>query len=363
MKRWLLLQLMRWWGRARDSDLSLPVAPRSILLWHFGGVGDMLLASPVIAALERKFPGARIHLWCSNPAFGGFLRRWSSVEEVCQFPVYDFDSRTLMQRGKRQLLRQLQDAMVAQQPDLLINLHVPSMLDWWAVEWWLIQQLAVPYSMGFTPALLDGQSVYNRSINAALRDGRHYTELYCMLLDTAGIACAPATCFPLTDDDRNSADALMQGVCSGERRVICMHVGGNRLQLENSMWPIARFAALANALLLHNVVILLIGTDQENEMIEQVCAQAPGCRNLAGQTDIGGMAALIAKSDLFIGHDSGPFHIAVAVGTPAVAICGRPDAESEYLHYNQDGVVVCTGNTPDEISEEAVLQQAMERLA
>jgi len=71
------------------------------------------------------------------------------------------------------------------------------------------------------------------------------------------------------------------------------------------------------------------------------------------------MAALISMSNGFIGHDSGPFHVAVAVNTPCVAICGRPDAESEYLNYNRETVVVLSASSPDLITVDAVFDSAM----
>ena len=125
------------------------------------------------------------------------------------------------------------------------------------------------------------------------------------------------------------------------------------------MWPQERFVAMAEKLVAAGYLPLLVGVDSERAMAEAVCAQVSGCGNLVGLTSLGEMAALIAQSDGFIGHDSGPFHIAVAVHTPCVAICGRPDAEPEYLAYRRNDVAVLTADAPDEIGVDSVMEVAM----
>jgi len=363
IKQLLLRMLMRRLAAVRHEACVDNRTVKNIFLWQFGGVGDMLLATPVIKALYKAYPDAAIHIWCSTPAFAGFLRRLSGVKKVHAFPVYDFDSRTLLRSSVRYELRELLARMQAICPDLLINLHVPAMLDWWAVEWWLLARLNDCCTLGFDPRFMRDASIYDVSVNAAARDGTHYPVLYQKLLRDAGIDADVRTEFPFTKQDLDSARGLLaRQHMKADQRPICMHIGARRLQMEGKMWPLERFAELAERLVGQGCVPLITGVESEREMAEALCDSVHACRNIAGCTSIGEMAALISLAEGFIGHDSGPFHIAASVGTPCVAICGRADWEPEYLHYDRADVSVLTGDGPESITVDAVFEQAMQVL-
>lgn len=367
LARLKLLFLRAWMRHAGTSTVRSPAPEssevRNIDIWQFGGVGDMLLATPVIRALGRAYPDAAIRLWCSHPAFAGFLKRLPKVEQIYRFPVYDFDARTLLRQPVRRSLRAVRDEMRAVDADMVVNLHIPALLDWWTVEWWLIRQLRPRYALGFDPHFIRHGSIYTASLDAATRDGVHYTTLYQRLLEQSGIPCDTQTQFPLTDTDRDEAARLLAEHGAAEGRRVCMHIGGNRLKLEGKMWPVERFAGLAKHLLADGMIPVLVGVQDEQPMGGWLCERAPGCINLIGQTQVEGMAALIAMAEGFIGHDSGPFHIAVAVGTPCVAICGRPDAEDEYLKYDREGVAVVRRDDPSLIGVDEVYACAVESFA
>jgi len=364
LKQYLLRFLMQRMAMGVDSNPVKPDAPRRIALWQFGGLGDMLLATPVIRALQHKWPDAEIHIYCSHPQFAGFLRRFPSVKAVHSLPIFDFDTRTLLQRDVRRRLGAIRDEMRAVASDVLVNLHIPALLDWWAVEWWLIRQLNVPFALGFNPRFMMRNSAYDVSLNACERDDIHYTTLYRQLLEKAAIACDERSEFPLTAAERDKATALLMK--SGDALVnpVCLHIGGRRLQMENRMWPVECFAALAEKMITAGFSLVLIGVQDECAMGEALFGLLPAsmrgaCVNFIGHTTMGEMAALIEASGGFIGHDSGPFHIAAAVGTPCVAICGRPDAEPEYLNYERGDVRVLTADSPDLIAVDDVFAAAM----
>jgi len=333
-----------------------------IAVWQFGGVGDMLLATPVIVALGRKYPEAEIHIWCSNPLLADFLKRFPRIKAIHSFNVYGFDSRTLARKAVRLQLQSIRNEMASFKPDLVVNLHVPALLDWWVVEWWLVKQLGSIYSVGMDPRFIRSGSVYDVSLNALARDGVHYTHLYRQLLVKSGIECGVSTVFPLLDSELVTARRLLKDVNLHDGPWVCMHIGGRRLKLESKMWPVARFSVLAAKLLEQGVIPVLIGVESEREMGNELCDEVPGAVCLIGNTEIGEMAALIKQANGFIGHDSGPFHVAVAVGTPALAICGRPDAESEYLNYQKRGVSVVMRDRPTLISVDEVFSEALRLL-
>lgn len=345
-------------GAASISDIE---NIRHVGLWQFGGVGDMLLATPVIEVLGRAYPEAKIHVWCSDPPFAEFLRRFPNVESIHQFRVYDMDTRTLLRSAVRNNLCRLRENMLSKKLDLLINLHVPKLLDWWAVEWWMVKRSGATRTMGLDPRFMGQGSIYDVSLNASERDGIHYTELYRRLLEKAGILASTKTRFLLTEDDQAKARMMLESAGINTKKPwVCLHAGGRRLKVEGRLWPAERFADLAHRLHTKGVVSVLIGVKGEEELAAEICKLAPGCVNLIGKTDIVEMAALISLAYLFVGQDSGPFHIAVAVDRPAVGLCGRPDAESEYLAYKDAPMVtVFIRNDPLLIEVDEVFARAL----
>jgi len=352
IKQFILRFLMQKLA-AKHQVQWLPKQVKHIAIWQFGGVGDMLLATPVLMALHQKYPQAALHIWCAYPQFSEFLKRFPQVQSVREFPVYDFDLRTMCQSDSRHHLLEYISSMQQEKIDMLINLHHPRQLDWWAVEWYVLAQIKPQYSLGFSPDYMK-YSVLDAGLPSAVVKGQHYTLSYQNLLAEAGISSDTHTFFPIKQGEKNHAAQLLENV--SQHTWVCLHMGGRRLKMENKMWSIASFIALAQKLVDDGRIPVLIGVESEQEMGNMLCQNVPQALNIIGQTTMGEMAAVIAQTQLFIGHDSGPFHIAVAVNTPAIAICGRPDAEPEYIAYHQDDVVVLTGDNPEQIRIDDVYQ-------
>jgi len=227
------------------------------------------------------------------------------------------------------------------------------------VEWLVLAQLKPRFSLGFSPDAVQG-SVLDAWLPSSIVTTQHYTTTYQQLLAKIDVQSDRQLCFPVNEKEQVQAQALLEAV--PDMRV-CLHMGGRRLRMENKMWDVVRFIDLAKRLLADGITPVLIGVESEADAAEALLAQVPQAVNLVGQTSLGSMAAVIGQSKLLIGHDSGPFHIAVAVQTPVVVICGRPDAEPEYLQYEQDDVVVFTADSPQLIAVDDVYQAAKGLLA
>jgi len=91
-------------------------------------------------------------------------------------------------------------------------------------------------------------------------------------------------------------------------------------------WTERGFSELARWAVAQRVVVVLVGTAGERDLCERVRTHA-GHRviNLAGRTSPAELAAILELSSALLGNDSGPGHLAVAVGTPVVAIFGPTD--------------------------------------
>lgn len=87
-------------------------------------------------------------------------------------------------------------------------------------------------------------------------------------------------------------------------------------------WPPERFAAVARALAGAGVATVVMGGPGERAITAQVAAGAPGTLDAGGATDLPGLAALLSVCDLVVTNDTGPMHLAGAVGTPTVTLWG-----------------------------------------
>lgn len=104
----------------------------------------------------------------------------------------------------------------------------------------------------------------------------------------------------------------------GPARRVVIHPGATD---PRRRWPVERFAALAQILAAQGLDVVVTGTRTENELVCRVCEQAEtGVRPLVDALTLGGLAALLARATLVVSNDTGPLHLAAAVGTPIVGL-------------------------------------------
>jgi predicted lipopolysaccharide heptosyltransferase III len=117
--------------------------------------------------------------------------------------------------------------------------------------------------------------------------------------------------------------AKMQTVMRG-RKYVVIHPGA---VLTTKRWAADRFAQVAQALQSEGFVIALTAGPGEDSVVVDVARNLPGAVILLGLT-IAELAELIRGAKLYVGNDSGPMHLAAAVGTPTVAVWGSSDSRA-----------------------------------
>jgi predicted lipopolysaccharide heptosyltransferase III len=133
----------------------------------------------------------------------------------------------------------------------------------------------------------------------------------------------------LTSEEANSADQLLDQLGVQRSQSIVVLQPGARYWFK--AWPPERFAELADRLISqHSCQVLIGGSHQDIEIGQQIRQMAKSSPIImAGRTTIKQFAAIVKKSALFVGSDSGAMHIASAVGTPVVALFG-PSSPAEW---------------------------------
>jgi lipopolysaccharide heptosyltransferase II len=92
-------------------------------------------------------------------------------------------------------------------------------------------------------------------------------------------------------------------------------------------WPTERFAALAQKVSARGARVVVMGGPAETPATARVAAASRGALDVGGRTDLADLAALLSLCDLVVTNDTGPMHLAGAVGTPTVSLWGPSDPQ------------------------------------
>jgi ADP-heptose:LPS heptosyltransferase len=163
---------------------------------------------------------------------------------------------------------------------------------------------------------------HTATVTNAFYDSHHITETYLALPAAIGVPVVTRE-VRLVPHPEDVAEA-QRVIFPGGKKVL-IHPGSRS---EHRIWPVERFASVADRIQeeLDAQVFLTAGPREQKHLQEirriahshLVVADAP--------RTVGGLAALVAQFDVFLCHDSGPMHIAAAVGTPVVALFGSQNA-------------------------------------
>ena len=351
---------------------SAAVAPRRVLLLRLERIGDLLMSLDAIADAVDAAAGAKIDLvvgsW--NAALVPAIRGVSSVETL--------DASWLAREGGGLGLPRLlarARSWRARRYDLAINLEpdIRSNL--------LVAMSGAAVKAGFVSGgggpLLDVALHYEPRAKTAENQRRLVAAA---LGQTAPGAQRAAAALALPAEARRRAGELLR---AARTPLVGLHASGGRAVKQ---WDPQRFAEVASRLVReHGATVVLTGTAADQPVVEVVRRALPPAAaiDLTGIPDLLALAAVMERLDVYITGDTGPMHLAAAVGTPVVAIFG-PSDPARYAPSHPVHRVVridlpcapcnrirlpparCTGVTPDclrGVSVDAVYHAATAALA
>lgn len=170
-----------------------------------------------------------------------------------------------------------------------------------------------------------------RAYTAPLRaePGLHDVEQNLRVLDAVGVRRRepPMPVVPLTSADASFADDLLSRPPLSETgSLVAVHAGG-RARGSARRWPEERYHRVVTELCGRDGVgVVLVGGESERPMLQRIAEGAAGrAVVLAGRATLAQTAAVIARCAAYVGNDSGPLHVAAAVGTRVVGLYGPTD--------------------------------------
>jgi ADP-heptose:LPS heptosyltransferase len=144
------------------------------------------------------------------------------------------------------------------------------------------------------------------------RDHQHTQDRQRGQLRDAGIRDVP----------RPDLSWLMQGPAPRIAGPFALLVPGASPTRPEKRWPEHSFASLARQIAQRGLTPVLAGGASEKALAARISAACPKAVNLAGQTDVAALAALAARARVAVGNDTGPMHLAAAVGCRCIVLFG-----------------------------------------
>lgn len=293
---------------------------RRILVVKLASLGDLLTITPALRALRTRYPDAHIGV-LTTPGTADALAGLDSVNDVICFDKFAFDDPAQALRGAR-VAWELGARLRAGRWDALVLLHHLTTAFGTAKYAALARASGAPVRAG----LDNGRGRWFLT-HAAVDAGfgmKHEADYW---LDVVALLDAPRPVCPrLEIASHPVAEAWADRTWSPANGPAALLSPGSGAFSHARRWPVDRFAEVGQALQRTRGLtpLVLAGVAGEERRLAESLAEAigPSARILGPAPSPQALAALLRRCDLLIANDSGPVHVASAVGTPVVAIFG-----------------------------------------
>jgi lipopolysaccharide heptosyltransferase I len=277
---------------------ALPHGAR-VLIVRLSALGDVLFALETVAALHRARPDVRIEFFVED-RFAALLQDHPQLAAVHVYP----------RRTKLRILPNLV-AMRRRRFDAILDLHgiLKS-----AVQ---VRCLRAARRIGLAaPGAREGSQRFYDVVVPVPEPLPHRAELGYLLLRALGVDAEPAA--PVLPVAPPPPDLLSDL----PRPRVLLHPGTSSFATFKR-WPVERFAELARRLAAEPLGLCVSFGPGERELAAPVLAAAPSARAVDGQAlGLRGLAGALQQCDVVVAADTGPLHIAAAVGARCVALFG-----------------------------------------
>lgn len=296
------------------------ITPRRILIVKLGAVGDCLHALVAVRALRQRFPEATI----------GWVVESKSREVLDGHPDIDrlhvWNRRLSATEWKQGHLRtgwrplgEVWREIRGVGYDVAIdfqNLFKSGLFAW---------RSGAALRIGFA-RLREANFLFTNRLVKPRPDQHHMVRRYLALLEPFGIETVgdpPAVPIAVPSEKKTAVDAFFATQALREKRVVAFNPAAS---LPRKLWPVERFAEVADRLAERgNIVPLLIWGPGEEGLVEAVRGRMKKPVLIAPPTTIKELAHLLSRCALYVGNDSGPMHLAAAMGSAVVGLFGPTD--------------------------------------
>ena len=285
----------------------------SFLVPAYTGLGNFLMMSPMIRTLRALYPSARIHVLAGN-RFGteAVFRAGDGIVDA----VHWLDEKRPVWQKALFFLRLRRERIAT----AFIPFDASP-----AFYWWGVLLAGIPRRIGHSVDVLGVDMGWTRDAltdDVPLRLDTHESDLHFDLLERFH---GP---FPRTYETHLApvGREVLARFGLRERGYIAIQVSAANATATPKRWGQDRFAELIRRLSADGETVVLPGDRNEKPVIDEFLRQhSLSAVNIAGQTTVDEVSAIIKYARLLVCHDSGQMHIGNAHGTPLVALYGPTD--------------------------------------
>ena len=277
----------------------MDAAPRRIHLYRpQNQLGDLLLNVPAIRAVRERFRDAHLTLVVGRQNAAAVLGQpWADEVRVVETKNFAGVLSAALRRGRR--------------PDLALYFTTVSYSRSGAL---LAAWSGARERVGFDPARWGARDGARLTRTVAFPEGApHQSEVSMLLARAVGALDRPPPPYFIPDP------ALVARAPGG---AVYLHPGAGKLK---NRWPAERFAIVARELLARGFDVRLLEGPQDAGTTEAVAAALGRALPVVRGETLAQLAARFARAALYVGNDTGPLHLAGAVGAPTVGIYGWTD--------------------------------------
>jgi heptosyltransferase-1 len=309
---------------APAHSISLLKTPRKILIVKPSSLGDVVHSLPFLNAVKLSFPNSEIH-WVIAKGLEGLLDGNPMINRliVINKDVWKKISRTVDTLVEvRRLFKKIRE----ERYDLVVDLQG-------LLRSGLITMASrAPARIGFTEAREGSTFFYT----AKVRGGKDLHAVDRYLKIAAALGCeADGSAFPLPLI--KESDSWVKAFKSDLKEYIVLVPGA---RWATKIWPAENFGKVAS---LVQVPSLVVGSRADRGIADKVVEASRGrAVSVAGKTSLMELIEIMRGAKLVISNDSGPMHIAAALGVPVVAIFG-PTSPERTGPYGGPHVIVRSG--------------------
>jgi heptosyltransferase-1 len=297
---------------------------QQILIYHIGAIGDIMLASPIAAVLRKNFPKAYI-AQISHPEVLELISLCGKVDNLI---AYD----------KQQAFFKQYAQVANLEADLIIDLSG-------SLKSTLLTQFNAAKVLHYRKQSQSNLPIMHAVDNFLLTLNPLKLEQSVKLFPTLTI---PETLITQMQARLNSLGVFQP--------IVACIPGVGKFRSHRA-WTVDKWIATLTALLAKDMTPVLLGGSDEDVLCKNISKQT-GAINLAGKLSLVETAAVLKVSYKAISADTGPAHIAVAVGTPVVGLYGPTFIERsgpygcEHLCLSQTSICQCTQSKSCKITKE-----------
>jgi heptosyltransferase-1 len=307
---------------------------KNILIVKLSSIGDVVHALPVAHALKLCYPGCRI-TWIVDKMAYELVNSHPDIDEVILFEKTKYKSLFFMLRLYRKLLPMSDETKLKLLPRLLATIptfntelrkyNFDLALDLQG----LFKSSILGVLSGASTRLVyenakEGSQYLSQRISGELSKG-HVVDRYLDVVRYLGCNVdKPVFNITLTNTEvMQSKQILQEAGFKDDKPYIVMAIGTN---WSTKNWPAEYFALLADRIYNRGIIPVVIGGIGDEYLLKRLIQHTNvPLINLIGKTSLKQLAAIIRGADAFVGGDTGPMHLAAALGVSTVALMGPTD--------------------------------------